>query len=161
MEKMPVFISNGLLLLLKNLLVVFQVPFSQHLGRWHLEKNSVYHFGHVGNDFVTLCFSSALRFWKTATPEDEAQKGLIHVENIHFFHIFIDGQDHRVRIHRPYIAAQLYPWWKPRGGLAHWSCVLTHKEDVPTEGVEASLPHEEGWQEGISIYSESRSLQEC
>eukprot|EP00069_Balaena_mysticetus_P003074 bmy_16221T0 len=44
-----------------------------------------------------------------------------------------DGQDHRVLIHRPYIAAQLYPWWKPRGSLAHWSCVLTHKEDVPTE----------------------------
>lgn len=95
-------------------------PFLPAPGEMAPWKKSVYHFGHVGNNFVTLCFSSALRLWKIATPKDEAQKGLIHVENIHFFHIFIDGQDHRVLIHRPCIATQLYQWWEPRGSLAHW-----------------------------------------
>ena len=85
MGKIPAFISNGLWLLLKNLLVFFQVPLSQHLGKlsW---KISVYHSGCLGNNFMTLCFSSALRLWKVAAPENEAQKGLIHGENIHLFH---------------------------------------------------------------------------
>lgn len=116
MGKIPVFISNGLWLLLKNLLVFFQVPLSQHLGKlsW---KISVYHSGCLGNNFATLCFSSALWLWKVAAPENEAQKGLIHGENIHLFHRRPRWQGAHSQTLRRCLAMSVE---KPWGSLAHW-----------------------------------------
>ena len=149
MGKIPAFISNGLWLLLKNLLVFFQVPLSQHLGKlsW---KISVHHSGCLGNNFVTLCFSSALRLWKLAAPENEAQKGLIHGENIHLFHRRPRWQGaHSQTLHRclamSVVEASRQPCTlSPVFSLTRRTCL--------ERGVQTSLPHEEDWGKKGSLY---------
>jgi len=138
MGKIPAFISNGLWLLLKNLLVFFQVPLSQHLGKlsW---KMSVYHSGRLGNNFVTLCFSSALRLWKLAAPENEAQKGLIHGENIHLFHRWAKMTGYSFT--DPPSVLSYVSGRSLEAALHIESCVLAHKEDVPGEGVCKQVSH--------------------
>lgn len=96
-------------------------------------KKSVYYFGHLVTCLVTQGFSSILWLWKIAAHKDEAQKGRIHLENIHLFHRWAGIT--RFSFTRPMLAAEL-----PEASLHIESCVFTSREEVPTERCERKSP---------------------
>lgn len=127
---------------------------SYTLGGDNFLKKSVYHFGHLVTSLVTRCFSSTLWLWKAAALKDEAQKGLIHLENIHLFHRRAGEQDS--------------PWPKPdisvqrcwRQNFLKLPCTLSPVslllgKKCPQRGGKESLPHKEDVaRSDLSLYRE-------
>lgn len=87
---------------------------SSTLGGDILKKKIVHRCGRLVNNFGTPLFLVSF-----AALKDEAQKGLIHVENMHVFHRQAESQgSHSQSPHRCIAMSVVEP--APPGSLAHW-----------------------------------------